>query len=270
MYTDPTTGQLYELFGTPGSIYFVSEEEGRILGGCGIFPTKGLPEGHAELVKLYLREEARGKGLGRKLMEVSISWAAESGYTKIYLETFKELSSAIGLYRSLGFQDLPGPLGDSGHHACPVWMLLDMSEASDFSHLDERYEKSLAIREEVFIREQRIDRELELEHEAECRYFLVSVGGIPAATGRLRAVGEKVKFERIATLKKYRGKNLGRVLMEKMTEYARKNHPDKVPAMNAQLSAAGFYERIGWTRVGEIFTEAGIPHVAMTFTGKSF
>ena len=45
VYTDPTTDHLFELFQTPGSVYWVAEEDGTLLGGCGIFPTSGLPEG---------------------------------------------------------------------------------------------------------------------------------------------------------------------------------------------------------------------------------
>jgi putative acetyltransferase len=123
VYTDPTTDALFELFQTRGSVYFVATEQGSILGGCGIYPTKGLPDGHAELVKLYLSEEARGKGLGKALMEHSLNWARTVGYTHIYLETFNELNSAVGLYYKLGFKDLAAPMGDSGHHACEVWML---------------------------------------------------------------------------------------------------------------------------------------------------
>ena len=118
VYTDPTTDDLFHLFQTKGSIYYVATQDEKILGGCGIFPTKGLPEHHAELVKLYLSEEARGKGLGALLMEKSLSWAKENGYTHIYLETFSELSSAVGLYNKLGFKELTHPMGDSGHHAC--------------------------------------------------------------------------------------------------------------------------------------------------------
>lgn len=269
VYTDPTTDHLFELFRTPGSVYFVATEGDKILGGCGIFPTKGLPKGHAELVKLYLRQDERGKGTGRKLMEKCIQWAGENGYTHLYLETFAELASAVGLYRSLGFKDLNGPMGESGHHACPVWMLLDLVTVSDFDSHSGEYKKSLKIREDVFIEEQQIERALELEFENDCRYFLVSVGDSPAVTGRLRPVGEKIKFERIATLKEFRGKGLGRALMKAMIDYALKNYPDKIPYMHAQLSAAEFYDKAGWTRVGEVFDEADIPHVAMTYGHRS-
>lgn len=123
VYTDPTTDDLFSLFKTPGSVYFVALKDDKVLGGCGIFPTKGLPTGHAELVKLYLSEESRGLGLGKALMEKSLDWARNFGYTDIYLETFNELNSAVGLYYKLGFKDLAAPMGDSGHHACEVWML---------------------------------------------------------------------------------------------------------------------------------------------------
>jgi putative acetyltransferase len=127
VYTDPTTDELFEVFKKSGSVYFVAEEDGVILGGCGLYPTQGLPEGYAELVKLYLRKEARGKKLGFELMDRCLSWGSECGYTHIYLETFAELSSAVGLYQGLGFRSLSAPLGDSGHHACQVWMLKRMN-----------------------------------------------------------------------------------------------------------------------------------------------
>ncbi|WP_235861424.1 GNAT family N-acetyltransferase [Pontibacter flavimaris] len=75
VYTDPTTDALNQLFEHPGSAYFVAEEDGLIVGGCGVYPTEGLPEGCAELVKFYLSAEARGKGIGNKLMQQSINAA---------------------------------------------------------------------------------------------------------------------------------------------------------------------------------------------------
>jgi putative acetyltransferase len=128
VYTDPTTDELSDVFKKTGSVYFVAEEDGLILGGCGIYPTKGLPNGYAELVKLYLRKEARGKKLGFELMTRCLDWAAQFGYTHVYLETFSELSSAVGLYQGLGFHELSAPMGDSGHHACQIWMLKKLQD----------------------------------------------------------------------------------------------------------------------------------------------
>ena len=57
VYTDPTTDALFELFQKKGSSYWVLEEDGQIIGGCGLYPTDGLPAGCAELVKLYLSKD---------------------------------------------------------------------------------------------------------------------------------------------------------------------------------------------------------------------
>lgn len=126
VFTDPTTDHLYELFQTPNSIYYVAEENDKIHGGCGLYPTKGLPEGCVELVKLYLSKSTRGKGLGKELMLNCIEKAKELGYTSVYLETMPELDNALALYRNLGFKDLKSSLGDSGHHACHIWMLKEL------------------------------------------------------------------------------------------------------------------------------------------------
>lgn len=134
-----------------------------------------------------------------------------------------------------------------------------------FSSESEFYEESLRIRKSVFIDEQKIDPLLEIdEHEKECVFFLTYADGVPASTGRLRVAGGKIKFERIATLRSFRGKGSGSALMEEMLGYARAKFSSLTPFMHAQLDAAGFYEKIGWRRMGEIFTEADIPHVAMT------
>jgi putative acetyltransferase len=122
VYTDPTTDALYELFQAPGSHYWIAEENNMILGGCGIYPTPELPEGCCELVKFYLNPAARGKGIGKMLMEKSISSAKEAGYDQVYLESFPELKMAVGLYEREGFIKIDTPLGNSGHYACNLWM----------------------------------------------------------------------------------------------------------------------------------------------------
>ena len=91
VYFDPTTDALFELFRTPGSYYYVATIDEKVVGGCGIFPTENLPQGTCELVKLYVAKEARGTGLGKQLMEKSMSWAKASGYTQVYLESMPEL-----------------------------------------------------------------------------------------------------------------------------------------------------------------------------------
>lgn len=127
VYTDPTTDSLFELFQQEGSIYYVALDEGNIIGGCGIFPTVGLPHGMSELVKLYLLDTYRSKGIGKELMLRSIDFARNFGYESLYLETMDELSNAIQLYNILGFKTIDGPLGETGHFACEIRMVKELS-----------------------------------------------------------------------------------------------------------------------------------------------
>lgn len=123
VYYDAATDALYNVFRQAGSAYFILELDGKIVGGSGIYPTEGLPPTCCELVKLYLLPEARGKGLGKLLIEHCISTARTNGYQQIYLETMPELSMAMSLYEKCGFRYLNGPLGNSGHFGCDLWML---------------------------------------------------------------------------------------------------------------------------------------------------
>jgi putative acetyltransferase len=126
VYFDPTTDNLFELFRTPGSEYWIAEENGVILGGCGVYPTPGLPAGCAELVKFYLSASQRGKGTSWKLMEKSFDSAKNNGYSQLYLESLPELSKAISLYEKAGFKFIEGPMGKSGHFGCNIWMLKEL------------------------------------------------------------------------------------------------------------------------------------------------
>ena len=123
VYYDDTTDHLYELFQQPGSIYYIAEQDGKLLGGAGIYPTEDLPEQTCELVKMYLRAGARGRGLGKLLIEKCLEFAKGIGYLQVYIETMPELRKAMTIYEKFGFEYLNGPLGNTGHYGCDVWML---------------------------------------------------------------------------------------------------------------------------------------------------
>jgi putative acetyltransferase len=122
VYYDDTTDHLYELFKQAGSVYYVALKDNMLLGGAGIYPSDGLPPGVAELVKMYLIKEARGMGLGKKLIDMCIAFATQFGYHSIYLETMPELKKAVAVYERFGFEYLDGPMGNTGHFGCDVWM----------------------------------------------------------------------------------------------------------------------------------------------------
>ena len=128
VYFDETTDRLSEIFEVANSIYFVAEVAGEIMGGGGIYPTANLPAGTCELVKLYLSPKARGKGIGKLLLQKCIAAAKDMGYKKIYLESMPELTIAIPMYEKLGFTHLTAAQGSSGHTGCDVWMIKDLEE----------------------------------------------------------------------------------------------------------------------------------------------
>jgi putative acetyltransferase len=128
VYFDETTDHLSDVFTVEGSIYFVAEMDEEIIGGGGIYPTANLSADTCELVKLYLSSKARGKGIGKLLMENCITAAKELGYKKIYLETMPELTIAIPMYEKFGFAYLQAAQGCSGHTGCNVWMIKDLYE----------------------------------------------------------------------------------------------------------------------------------------------
>jgi putative acetyltransferase len=124
VYFDDSTDHLFEIFNdTRRSVYYVAAYKDQIVGGGGIFPSHGLPPDTCELVKMYLLPQARGVGLGRKLIQKSIDFASVAGYRQIYLETMPELKKAMKTYEKFGFEYLNGPMGNTGHFGCELWML---------------------------------------------------------------------------------------------------------------------------------------------------
>lgn len=126
VFYDSTTDHLFELFQIPGAIYYIAELNGNLVGGAGIYPTKGLPDKTCELVKLYLHKDARGIGLGKQLLLKSMQWAKENGYEQVYLESMPELSKAVSIYENVGFKKIHHALGNSGHDGCDIWMIKNL------------------------------------------------------------------------------------------------------------------------------------------------
>lgn len=122
VYDDPTTDDLYSLFKNDRSVLYILEKDNRIVGSAGIYPTVGLPGNYCELVKFYISPQSRGKGYGRQLMEKCFESAIALGYTNMYLESFPEFMTALGLYEKAGFNLLDTAMGNSGHTGCSVWM----------------------------------------------------------------------------------------------------------------------------------------------------
>lgn len=126
VFSDPTTDFLYELFRRPKSVLWVAEINNLVVGCCGVFPSEGLDQDTAELVKYYISADARRKGIGKDLMLKCIESAREFGYKKLYIESLPVFSKAIDIYKRNGFVFLNKPLGNSAHPACDVWMVKEL------------------------------------------------------------------------------------------------------------------------------------------------
>lgn len=118
-----------------------------------------------------------------------------------------------------------------------------------------------AIRFEVFVAEQGVPAEIELDDmDAVCLHIVAyAADGTPLGTGRLLPDGH---IGRMAVRQAVRGSGLGGALLEALVEAGRQQGHHEV-ALNAQCHARTFYERHGFQAHGPEFEEAGITHVAM-------
>jgi putative acetyltransferase len=123
VYSDPTTNDLYQYFQTAKAQLWVAELNGEIAGCCGIYPTEGLAKTCTELVKFYIHQSTRSKGVGKALMEKCVESALEFGYKEMYLESLPHFAKAVSIYETQGFETLNQPLGNSGHTTCNIWMV---------------------------------------------------------------------------------------------------------------------------------------------------
>ena len=123
--------------------------------------------------------------------------------------------------------------------------------------------KVFIVRGIVFVEEQGVSYNIEHdEHDFSATHILGEMDGEPFAAGRIRAVGEYAKLERVAIRKQYRGKGLGHKLTEFML-FVAKEQGFKKFKVHAQSYLADFYKQHGFEIVGDIFKEAGIDHYLM-------
>lgn len=122
-YTDTSLDCMFETYQKPNAVYFVVEENNKIIGGAGVAKLDNYEGNVCELQKMYFLPEARGRGVGAQMMEFCLAKAREFGFEKIYLETMEYMTHAQKLYKQAGFEYIECAMGDTGHYSCPVHML---------------------------------------------------------------------------------------------------------------------------------------------------
>ena len=122
----------------------------------------------------------------------------------------------------------------------------------------------LDIRREVFVREQGIAEEIEIDGlDTTCVHILARLEGAAVGTARLRNADGRAKAERVAVLASKRRLGVGRALMDALEAEARRlGHSELL--LHAQEDVVPFYRCLGYVAHGSSFLEASIPHRAMT------
>jgi predicted GNAT family N-acyltransferase len=118
------------------------------------------------------------------------------------------------------------------------------------------------VRRAVFIEEQGVPALLEWDEDdaGSVHWLACAMDGTPIGCARLLPDGH---LGRMAVLPDWRGQGIGRALLDAAMRAAQKRGLRQV-VLSAQTHAAAFYERAGFTTMGAVYEEAGIPHVAMT------
>lgn len=127
------------------------------------------------------------------------------------------------------------------------------------------YEDAINIRYEVFVDEQNVPEDVEVDElEDKSHHVVLYEEDHPVGTARIYHRGSGVyKIQRVAVLKKYRGKSFGAQLIKECELQINKLRGTKI-TLGAQLQALSFYEKLGYTAEGPEFMDAGIPHREMT------
>ena len=124
--------------------------------------------------------------------------------------------------------------------------------------------RAYAIRRRVFIEEQQVPEEIELDaDDTRAFHALATVGNDAIGCGRMLDHGDgEVKIGRMAVLPEFRGTGIGREILSFLMKSARERGLRKA-ILHAQLTAQGFYLKEGFTPLGDTFDEAGIAHRKM-------
>ncbi|GMQ25144.1 GNAT family N-acetyltransferase [Algoriphagus sp. oki45] len=141
-------------------------------------------------------------------------------------------------------------------------MSLKVEKISDPSS----FQEAVKIREQVFVIEQKVSKEDEYDQfEESSTHFLARMDGKPVGAARWRYTDKGIKLERFAVLKEFRGKGVGKSLVEAVLKdiHSDSHAEGKVKYLHAQLDAVPLYSKFGFKKVGEMFEECSIQHFKM-------
>jgi predicted GNAT family N-acyltransferase len=128
--------------------------------------------------------------------------------------------------------------------------------------------KAYTIRKRVFVREQGVPEEIEIDRDDKrAIHFLALESGKAIGTARVVMRRGSAKIGRMAVLKAYRGRGIGTKLLKRAIVMAKKQGAQQI-YLHAQVPVIGFYQAMAFQCIGPVFKEAGIPHRKMVFTQR--
>ena len=123
----------------------------------------------------------------------------------------------------------------------------------------------LALRRTVFIEEQRVPEDREIDGlDDSALHLLATKDGQPIGSARILLDGDTGKIGRVCVLPQARGTGLGAALIRAALDVLRVQPGITRAKLGAQTHALGFYEQLGFTAYGPVYDDAGIPHRDMT------
>ena len=124
-------------------------------------------------------------------------------------------------------------------------------------------EEVFALRHEVFVCEQNVSPELELDGEdGRATHVIATQNGVTVGCARILFENGEGHVGRFAVRKDQRGKGIGRDICHFVIDLCKEKGCSRI-WLNSQLHAVGFYEKLGFRRRGETFYDAGIEHIEM-------
>jgi predicted GNAT family N-acyltransferase len=125
------------------------------------------------------------------------------------------------------------------------------------------FNDAFGIRTEVFIREQNVPEDIELdEFDKDADHVVIYLDNEAVGCGRVVMNEKKARIGRVAVLKKNRHSGIGKKICIELMKIAAERGADRI-VLDAQLTAVGFYKKLGFVEFGNVFLEAGILHVKM-------
>ena len=219
VYDDPRTEHVFDTLEGENAGYWVIVDKGIVLGGCGYYPTEGLPDGYAELVKFYLSPPARGLGYGSKLF-------GDSGHTATTIFMVKDLHPIkIVKYQPKYKQD---------------FIRLNREWIERFARIEPSDEKMFAHVDDIVANGGQIFLAIDEENEV--------VGCCALVSHPEKQCHELAKM---AVTPKAQGRGIGRMLGESLVDYARKHGVRRIYLEgNTRLEASiALYRKLGFREI---------------------